>query len=140
MTSPASLSSTLPLDHALSARVISTKNFPEPTFLLSLGSNLMATNSDASTEFDWYETSSASVPTSVGAESEQSTPEANKAAPFATAVIGSTLVSTFFVICCRNMRRKTGEWVGPPTRIRESTSLPVRWLRESRSFVMSMAF
>ena len=49
--------------------------------------------------------------------------EANKAAPRATAVIGSILVSTLSVICSVIIRRSVCWKVGPPTKISELKSL-----------------
>ena len=69
----------------------------------------------------------------------QSIPEAYNAAPRATAVIGSMLVSTFGVICSRSICLSTGEYVGPPTRIRVS-NLPARLFLLISCLHMSIAF
>ena len=62
------------------------------------------------------------------------------AAPQATAVIGSMLVSTLGVTCSRNILLIIGECVGPPTRIKAPKSFPLRLFRSRRLLVMSIAF
>ena len=101
ITSPISLTSTLPLLQLLSDLTISTNTFSGIEPLHSFGRSFTETNSKVSTEVDSYDTSKATEFSSarVLVSTSTSIVDANKAAPRATAVIGSMLVSTFGVTC-----------------------------------------